>query len=320
MFTFWFELPPPPAVVDSLETKAAIVNPATEPPEEPFADLHRADAIIAAATLVYSEKVLDCAPRLRVISRIGVGSDNIDLVAATRRGIAVCNAPDAPTVSTAEHAIALTFAVAKQIPALCERLKLGDRTTNYFLQNRGLELSGRTFGVVGFGRIGQRVSQLARGLDMEVASYDSHPRDDVFRQRGVMRCRTLEELLAISDVVSLHLPLNPQTRRLFDRETLHRMKPGSVLINTSRGELVDEAALVEVLQSGHLFGAGLDVFATEPPEPTHPLLNLANVVATPHVASATDVSREKLWKTAVEQALDVLEGRIPRHLVNANSS
>jgi D-3-phosphoglycerate dehydrogenase len=316
MFNIWFEWEPPAEILALIQGRATTLGPAALSPEQPWSDLAAAEGIVAAADLQYSDDVLALAPNLRVISRIGVGCDNIDLAAASRRGIAVCNAPDAPTISTAEHAIALMLAVAKQIPSLEAQLKRGDRP-NYFLENRGLELSGRIFGVVGFGRIGRRVARLARGLDMEVVGFDPHANEGAFVQNDVVRCGTLNELLKIADVVSLHIPLNDQTRGLFDRQRLESMKPGSILINTARGGLIGEAALLAVLQSGHLFGAGLDVFRSEPPPPDDPLLNCDRIVATPHVASATEASKLRLWTTAVSQALDVLDDREPAHQINA---
>jgi D-3-phosphoglycerate dehydrogenase len=316
MFNIWFEWEPPAEILALIQGRATTLGPAALSPEQPWSDLAAAEGIVAAADLQYSDDVLALAPNLRVISRIGVGCDNIDLAAASRRGIAVCNAPDAPTISTAEHAIALMLAVAKQIPSLEAQLKRGDRP-NYFLENRGLELSGRIFGVVGFGRIGRRVARLARGLDMEVVGFDPHANEGAFVQDNVVRCKTLEELLKISDIVSLHIPLNDQTRGLFDRQRLESMKPGSILINTARGGLIGEAVLLAVLQSGHLFGAGLDVFRSEPPPPDDPLLNCDRIVATPHVASATEASKLRLWTTAVSQALDVLDDREPAHQINA---
>jgi D-3-phosphoglycerate dehydrogenase len=316
MFNIWFEWEPPAEILALIQGRATTLGPAAQSPEQPWSDLAAAEGIVAAADLQYSDDVLALAPNLRVISRIGVGCDNIDLAAASRRGIAVCNAPDAPTISTAEHAIALMLAVAKQIPSLEAQLKRGDRP-NYFLENRGLELSGRIFGVVGFGRIGRRVARLARGLDMEVVGFDPHANEGAFVQDNVVRCKTLEELLKISDIVSLHIPLNDQTRGLFDRQRLESMKPGSILINTARGGLIGEAVLLAVLQSGHLFGAGLDVFRSEPPPPDDPLLNCDRIVATPHVASATEASKLRLWTTAVSQALDVLDDREPAHQINA---
>jgi D-3-phosphoglycerate dehydrogenase len=316
MFNIWFEWEPPAEILALIQGRATTLGPAAQSPEQPWSDLAAAEGIVAAADLQYSDDVLALAPNLRVISRIGVGCDNIDLAAASRRGIAVCNAPDAPTISTAEHAIALMLAVAKQIPSLEAQLKRGDRP-NYFLENRGLELSGRIFGVVGFGRIGRRVARLARGLDMEVVGYDPHANEGDFVQNDVVRCATLNELLKIADVVTLHVPLNDQTRGLFDRQRLESMKPGSILINTARGGLIGEAVLLAVLQSGHLFGAGLDVFRSEPPPPDDPLLNCDRIVATPHVASATEASKLRLWTTAVSQALDVLDDREPAHQINA---
>ena len=314
MYTIWFERPLPPAHSHLLQGVARVAGPATATPGDPFSDLPRAEAIIAAGSLSYDAVVMDRAPELRAICRAGIGYDNVDVQAASDRGVVVCNTPDAPTVSTAEHAVALLLAVAKQINRLDQKLRRGSGS-DYFDQNDGLELCGLRLGLVGLGRIGSRVARVAASLGMEVWAFDPQQAAEAFTAQDIHRAATLDELLAGADVVSLHLPLNSHTRHLLDADRLAQMKPGAILINTARGPLVDERALQQALAEGRLRGAGLDVFQTEPPPADHPLLQLDNVVVTPHIASATRAGKARLWTAAITQAIDVLEGRPPAHPV-----
>ena len=206
--------------------------------------------------------------------RTGIGYDNISVDDATARGIAVCNAPDGPTISTAEHTVALLLAVAKNIgPA--EAALRGTARFDFFRAFTGVELDGLQIGVVGLGRIGRRVAQIVRGLGMRVVAFDPFLDPAAALPAGVELLPTLHALLSTSDVVSLHLPLSAETRQLLDRKRLAQMKPGAILVNAARGGLVDEQALIEALDSGHLWGAGLDVFDPEPPPPDHPLVRHA---------------------------------------------
>ena len=315
MHKIWFERSLPVEHSHLLNGVGEFLGPSTSTPSDPFCDLPMAVAIIAAGKQTYDGDVMDLAPSLKAICRTGIGFDNIDISAATRRGIAVCNAPDAPTVSTAEHAIALMFAVAKEIHRIERELKSGGRP-DYFNVYNGIEICGLRMGLVGLGRIGRQVANMARGVGMEVCAHDPGLDKVEISKLGIQQVNTLDELLGACDVISLHVPLNPETRNLLDAERLAIMKRGSILINTARGGLIDENALYQALASGHLRGAGLDVFESEPPEPNHPLFQLDNVVATPHIAAATGAAKSRLWKAAIEQAIDVLEGRRPRHLVN----
>jgi D-3-phosphoglycerate dehydrogenase len=279
---------------------------------ELVADVADAEAIIASGSMRYDGAFMDRAPRLRVISRTGIGVDNISLEDATARRVAVCNLPDGPTVSAAEHALTLLLATAK-------RLRQGERAAReglgpeYAVEHDGIELCGLTLGVVGLGRIGIRMCTFGKALGMRVVGFDPWVADD----RAVERAATLDELLAAADAVSLHVPLTPETRRMLDATRFARMKPGAILVNAARGGLVDEAALLDALDRGHLAGAGLDVFDPEPPDPDNPLLSHERVVATPHIASSTAAARDRLWRGAIEQALQVLRGERPANLVNA---
>jgi D-3-phosphoglycerate dehydrogenase len=248
---------------------------------------------------------------LKVIARHGIGVDNVDLAAATERGILVVNTPDAPTESTAEHAVALLLALAKQVAAGDRNLRGTANIPHSRLQ--GTELRGRVLGVVGFGRIGRRVAEICgQGLQMRVIAFDPY----MTAMTDVEVVDSLETLLDRADFVSLHPALTAETRHLIGQPELRRMKPTAFLINVSRGPVVDEVALIKALESGQLAGAAMDVFDPEPPSPDNPLFRLPNVVATPHISSFTDLGRQAMSQGAVEQTLQVLRGDRPPFLVN----
>jgi D-3-phosphoglycerate dehydrogenase len=295
---------------------AVSIGAATDTLDAPFAKVAEAEAIIAGSRLSYDADAMDQAPQLRVIARTGIGVNNVDLKAATARGIAVCNAPDAPTIATAEHAVALMFALARQLKWIDKALQRGGEA-DFFNQYQGLELNEACLGLVGLGRIGSHVAKVARGIGMRVMAYDPFVKPDQAEQLGVSLSTTLEALLSQADVVSLHIPLLPETRNLINADRLAQMKPGAILINVSRGGIVDELALRDALDKKQLFGAGLDVFDLEPPPPDHPLLGRDDVIATPHIAGATTAGKDRLWRAALAQALQVLQGEHPPHLVNA---
>jgi len=315
MYKIWFERTLPPVYASLLNGVAVAVGAASETPETPFAALEDAQAIIAGGRIRYNATLMDLAPHLRVISRTGIGLDNVSIPDATVRGIAVCNAPDAPTISTAEHTIALMFAVARQLKWSDRALRRGGKI-DFFNQYNGLELRGARLGVIGLGRIGSRVAKLAMALEMTVMAFDPFISVEQAREIGVELAPTLEEMLPGVDVLSLHMPLTPKTRGTMNAKRLAQMKSGAILINAARGGLVDEAALLDALKRGHLRGAGLDVFASEPPAPDNPLLNRDDVIVTPHIASATGAGKDRLWRAAIIQALQALQGERPAHLVN----
>lgn len=314
-FGVWFERMPPPDYARLLEGLAEIVGSASTSSDDPFTAVAEADAIIASSRLRYDADLMDRAPRLRVISRTGMGLDNISLEAATARKIAVCNVPNGPTISTAEHAFALVMATAKRLKHCEQALRAGHH--DYFSDYDGIELHGLSLGLVGLGQIGGRVAGFALALGMHVLAFDPFIESDRAAVLGVELTPTLESLLEASDIVSLHAPLTHETHRLIDAGRLAQMKPGAILINTARGSLVDEQALLDALEHGQLAGAGLDVFDPEPPEVTNKLLWRDDVIATPHVAGATGASKDRLWRDAITQALQVLRGERPPYLVNA---
>jgi phosphoglycerate dehydrogenase-like enzyme len=249
-------------------------------------------------------------PNLLVVSRAGIGYDNVDVAAATAAGVVVCNAPDSPTVSTAEHTIALMLAVTKELTAKQKRARdglLGPGVAT------SLELDGRTLGLVGFGRIARRVAVVGQALGMRVIAHD--PYVPAATDTGVTMVG-LDEVVASSDVLSLHAPATAETHHLIGAEQLAAMRAGAYLVNCARGPLVDHAALLAALESGHLAGAGLDVTDPEPLPIDHPLLQRDDVVVTPHIASSTAVGRRRLYEHAFENALAVLAGR-PASIVTA---
>ncbi len=266
-----------------------------------------------AARLPYDDHLFDLAPDLVAVCRSGIGCDTIDFGAAARRGVAVCNVPDGPTVSTAEHSLALLLGIAKSVVPSMSRLR--NATGGYFRSHQAIELDGKTLGLVGFGRIARRMATFGAALGMEVIAYDPYLSAQAFPPH-VERAGTLPGLLARSDALSVHIPMSAQNARLFDSEAFATMKPGAIFVNAARGGLVDQEALLAALDGGQLFGAGLDVTDPEPLPPDHPLLHHPNVMVTPHIASASREARARMFEGAVTQAVMVLGGQRPPHLVN----
>ena len=306
----WFERGVVPELRPFVPTSVDMLGPGRA--ENPHAGIKTARAAIAAR-LPYDDALFDMAPDLVAVCRTGIGYDAIDVEAATRRGVAVCNVPDGPTVSTAEHAVALMVATAKRVIQSGNRLR--NARGNYYRSHQAIELDAKTLGLVGFGRIARRVATVGAALGMELLAYDPYLTDDAFPP-PVERAPTFEELLARSDVVSVHVPSTPENNRMFDADAFAGMRPGAVFINSARGRLVDQDALLDALDRGHLFGAGLDVTDPEPLPPDHPLLHRPNVTVTPHIASATTEARIRIFKAAIEQALMAVDGQRPPHLVN----
>jgi phosphoglycerate dehydrogenase-like enzyme len=238
-----------------------------------------------------------------VISRVGVGYDNVDVDSVASVGVAVCNTPQAPAVSTAEHTMALLLAVTKHLPHHIDRARQGLKAEPV---GRALELDGRVLGLVGIGRIASRVAAAAIGLGMQVIATDPGVSESPVPGVDLV---DLDELLESSDVVSLHAPALPSTFRMIDADALAKMKPGSYLVNCARGVLVDHDALLAALDDGTLAGAGLDVTDPEPLPAGHPLLARPDVVVTPHCASASVAGRRRLYEHSIENVVAVLEGR-----------
>lgn len=307
----WFERELPAELIDEVSALVTILGPATL--EDPYAGLADAHGAVASAGR-YDAAAMDRAPGLRVISRTGIGYDRVDVAEATRRGIAVCNTPDAPTISTAEYAVTLMLTVAKNVRRAQSALQDG-AARGYYPRHEAIELDGKVVGLVGLGRIARRVARACHGIGMRVIAFDPFLPDTAFPAE-VTRASSLEGLLDVADVVSLHVPLTDDSRVMFGAAQFARMKPGAVFVNTARGGLVDEDALLDALESGHIFGAGLDVTEPEPLPPDHPLLRRPDVVVTPHIASATAESRVRIFRAAFGQVVAVLAGRRPDHLVN----
>ena len=306
----WFEREVPSVLVAEVTAAVRMLGPATA--DDPYAGLTTAAAAVVS-TGRCDGAFMDRAPGLRVIARTGIGYDRVDLAEATRRGIAVCNTPDGPTISTAEHAAALMLMVAKNVKRSEADLRAG--SSDLYGRHIAIELQGKLLGLVGFGRIARHLARIAGGLGMRLSAYDPFLAESDFVP-PVTRASSLDLLLAGADVVSVHVPLTAETRGMFGAEQFGRMKPGSVFINTARGGLVDGAALLAALEAGHLFGAGLDVTEPEPLPPGHPLLLRHDVVVTPHVASGTAEGKVRIFRTALEQVVQALSGRRPTHLVN----
>jgi D-3-phosphoglycerate dehydrogenase len=261
--------------------------------------LPKASALVVRSDTRVTDELMALAPALRVIGRAGIGVDNIDLAAATKRGIAVLNAPGANTVSAAEHAIALLLALVRRVPQAALSMREGAWNRGAFA---GVELRGKTLGVIGLGRVGAHVAAIARAIGMKVIAHDPFLPATRAKDLGVTLLG-LDEVLAQSDVVTLHLPLTKETRGLIGQARLDRMKRGALLVNAARGELVDEAALIAALNEGRLGGAALDVFAREPLPADSPLRTMDRVVLTPHLAAST---REAQDRAAVEISQTVL--------------
>lgn len=264
----------------------------------------RVDAVLLRSARMDREQI-EAAPRLRIIARHGAGYDTVDVAAAREHGVAVTVTADANAVSVAEHAFALILAVVRRVAAADAGVRQGswDQARRAAV---GLELDGKTLGLVGFGRIGQRVARMAAAFDMTVLATDPAADAAVARELGV-RPAPLPELLAASDVVSLHVPLLPATRGLIDARALAGVRPGAVLVNTSRGGLVDEAALVDALDRGLLSGAGLDVFEEEPLPAGSPLLR-ADVTLTPHCGGQTVEAMRRVGLQAADSVVACARG------------
>ncbi len=270
-----------------------------------------AEAAIVGSREPWADAACRRLPELKVVVRRGIGYDNVDVAACAAHGVAVCNTPDGPTVSTAEHALMLLLAVSKRLKSAERRLREGDGLVGTPATVGGLELDGRTLGLIGCGRIGRRLGAYAEALGMQVLAHDPH-----LDAAPVGRLVALEEIWSSADIVSLHAPATPATRHLVNAASLAAMRPGVVIVNCARGTLVDNDALLAALESGQVAGAGLDVTDPEPLPADHPLLGRDDVLVTPHVASGTTVGIERVLTQALEQALVWLRGGSPEHLLD----
>lgn len=257
-----------------------------------------------------TEAVMNAGTKLKVISKHGVGIDNIDLSAAKKRGIKITNAPASNSSSVAEHTIMLILAVARYMLFCCDEMRRG----NFEVRNEclGSELAGKTLAVIGLGKIGSAVAKRAHfGLEMNVIGYDPASRNNNSQSEWVKILDSIEEVLPTADFITLHLPLSAATHHLIDRRLIDLMKKKACIINASRGEIIDERALLEALQSGRIAGAALDVLETEPPPRDHPFLRMKNVIVTPHNAALTMEATERMALHAAMGIDEVLSGKPP---------
>jgi D-3-phosphoglycerate dehydrogenase / 2-oxoglutarate reductase len=269
------------------------------------------DAIIVRSATKVTADLIAHAGNLKVIGRAGVGIDNVDVEAATRRGIVVANAPESTVISAAEHTIGLLVALTRNIPQAHAALKQGRWERKAY---GGVELAGKTLGVLGFGRIGQQVARRAAGLGMRVVAYDPFVSPDRFRELGVEQVESDQDVYGAADFLTLHLPLTDETRGSINADAFGKMRDGVRIVNAARGALVDEDDLLDALKSGKVGGAALDVFSTEPY--SGPLLELDNVVVTPHLAASTEEAQDRAGVIIAEQVAAALEGGLVSNAVN----
>ena len=281
-------------------------------PAELCASLADYDALIVRSQVQVDAAVIAAGPRLQVIGRAGVGVDNVDLEAATRAGITVVNAPTGNTIAATEHTLALLYGVARKIAAADASVRRGEWQRTHFT---GLELRGRTLGLVGLGKIGQAIAARARAMEMAVLASDPYVTAEQAAHHGA-ELVPFDDLLAQADVVSVHVPLSRATRGMIGAKELGRMKPGAILLNVARGGVVDEAAVAAALSAGTLAGAGIDVFEHEPPVDS-PLLDAPNTLLTPHLGASTAEAQVAVAEEIADQVIDVLAGRSARYAVNA---
>jgi D-3-phosphoglycerate dehydrogenase len=283
-------------------------------PDGLAAALADADALVVRSAVQVDDALMEKAPKLRVIGRAGVGVDNIDAEAATRRGIVVMNTPGANAVAVAELTIGLMLALARKLPAANASMHAGKWDKKNL---QGAELRGKTLGILGLGRIGLEVARRARGFGLEIIGSDPFVSAAVARENGI-RVVSIDELIAGSDYLTLHVGLTPQTTGIINERTLAKMKKGVRIINCARGELVEDAALVAALASGHVAGAALDVFTVEPPKES-PYFAMDNVILTPHVAGSTGEAQEAVGIQIAEQVRDYLKLGVVQNAVNLPS-
>ena len=281
-------------------------------PEQVREALKTADGIIIRSGTRLTAELLKDQPRLKAIVRAGVGVDNIDLPAATREGIVVMNTPAGNTISTAEHTFAMLLSLARSIPPACATLKNGKWDRKSFT---GTQLAGKTLGVVGLGRIGLSVARRALAFEMKVVGYDPFMSAEKAAEMGIEFCSNIDDLVPQVDFLTVHTPMTPETENLINAERLAKMRKGVRIINCARGGIIDEQALADAIESGHVAGAAFDVFIQEPPTDFR-LINLPQVVATPHLAASTDEAQELVALEAAEIMAGYLTRNEVRHAVN----
>ena len=270
------------------------------------------DALIVRSSAKATAEVIDAADKLRVIGRAGVGVDNIDIEAASEKGIVVMNTPGANTVATAEHTMALLLAMCRHVAPAAASLRAGRWDRKLY---KGIEMRSKTIGIVGLGRIGRRVARRCKAFGMEVICFDPYLSDEAAHELRIERV-SMDELLSRADFITLHAALTPSTRGMIDADAIAKMKPGVRIVNAARGALIDEPALIEALESGKVAGAALDVLTDEPPDPGNPLLHMDTVVVTPHLAASTQEAQREVGLQVIQQVVDALHEVDFRNAIN----
>jgi D-3-phosphoglycerate dehydrogenase len=282
--------------------------------DELLSAIESADALLVRSQTKVTSEVIEKASRLKVIARAGVGVDNIDVSAATKKGIIVVNAPDGNTISTAEHTFAMLIALARNIPQAYRSVVNGEWKRKNFV---GVELNQKTLSIIGLGRIGSELAKRAKAFRMNVVAFDPYLSEERADKIGVKKA-TFEEAIAVGDFITVHTPLTKETRHLINKDTFSLMKNGVRILNCARGGIIDETALYEAIQAGKVAGAALDVFETEPPG-DHPLFSLPQVIATPHLGASTLEAQENVAIDVCEEVLNILRGEPFKNAVNLPS-
>ena len=283
--------------------------------EELLREIKRYDGLIVRSATKVTADVIAAAEKLRIIGRAGSGLDNVDTAAATKRGIVVMNTPGGNTVTTAEHTLAMIFALVRKIPQATASMKAGKWEKDRFL---GMELYNKVLGIVGMGQIGSHVAKLAQGMMMNVIAFDPYLAEDRARKMGV-EMMGLHELFRRADIITVHTPLTPETKNIINADTIQTMKDGVRIINCARGEIVNEKDLFEAIKRGKVGGAAFDVFEEEPLKSDHPLLSLENFICSPHIGASTTEAQENVAIGIAEQMVDYLTRGIARGAVNVPS-
>lgn len=306
-----------PAGIEMLQAECEVVRPSgisVPALKEAMADVE--GVLVRVAPM--SREVMEAAPKLKVIGKHGVGTDNIDIAAATELGVAVCNTPEANGEGVANLALTLMLALSRRLLECDTFVRAGRWSGKDELMGR--ELLGRTLSIVGTGRIGTRLAQMCQAaFDMKVFAYDPFVTAEAMAARGITKVESVDELMPVADYVSVHTPLTPATKGIVGARQFDLMKRTACLINTSRGPVVDEAALIQALSEGKIAGAGLDVFEQEPPAADNPLFKMTNVILLPHMGGATYESMERMATHAAAGILAVLRGERPKYLMNPDA-
>lgn len=280
-------------------------------PEELKKEIGRYDALIVRSATKVTADIVESAKNLKVIGRAGSGLDNVDKIAATKHGIVVMNTPGGNTITTAEHTMALLLSLARQVPQATDSMKEGKWEKKKFM---GVEVYNKTLGIIGLGNIGTHVARMAQGMGMNIITYDPYLSEEKAKTLGV-KVVELDEVIKKSDFITIHTPLTTETKGLINKERISKMKDGVRIINAARGGIIDEEALCEAIKSGKIAGAALDVFKKEPPEGS-PLLELNNIICTPHLGAATEEAQENVAIAVSEQIVDYLVHGTIRNAVN----